>query len=249
MPAPPAGGVTGVLLPAILPRVPEPVSPMYRFAMTTCAPVVRWWGRAEVSGLEHVPEHGPVLMAVNHDSHWDPVAIGVVALRRRQVRALAKASLWKNPVLGRILDGMGQIQLHRGASADGGMPDALRELRAGACIGIFPEGTLSRGEQLRARSGLGRLARDTPGAVVVCAAVADTVTLARFPRRPRITVRFFPPAGGGLQPDESPADFAARLVEEIRAEVPWVAAGRARGRAARPQAVGRARSRRQRSEQ
>jgi len=206
--------------------VPAPMSLTYRVAMTLCIPIVRWWGRLRVSGLEHLPASGPVLLAGNHDSHWDPIAVGVAALRTRQVRALAKASLWKNPVLAKVLDGMGQVPIHRGAGPDGGMTDALRELRAGACLGIFPEGTLSFGHELRARSGLGRLAGDVPEATVVCVALVDTVGVVRFPRRPRITVRFFAPAGGQLQPGESPADLTARLVREIRAEAPWVSTGR-----------------------
>lgn len=206
--------------------MPPPTSLTYRVAMTVCSPVIRWWGRLEVEGLEHVPTEGAVLMAVNHDSHWDPVAVGVAALRRRQIRALAKVQLWGYPGLGPILDGMGQIKLHRGGGADGGMADALTELRAGACLGIFPEGTLSYGHELRARSGLGRLAQDVPQAALVCVAVAGTTSIARFPERPRIRVRFFPPAGGGLQEGESAADVTTRMMREVRAEVPWVAAGR-----------------------
>ncbi len=204
----------------------EPISLTYRVAMMLCVPVIRWWGRLDVSGLEHLPPSGPVLLAGNHDSHWDPVVVGVAALRTRQVRALAKASLWNNPVLGKVLDGMGQIPLHRGAGPDGGMTDAVRELRAGACLGVFPEGTLTFGHELRAHSGLGRLARDVPEATVVCVALIDTVAVTRFPRRPRIAARFFAPAGGQIQPGESPADFAARVVHEIREQAPRVSAGR-----------------------
>lgn len=204
----------------------ERISRTYRFAMALCGPAMRWWGRLEVSGLEHVPATGAVLVAGNHDSHWDPVAIGVAARGHRQVRALAKSALWKNPLLAKVLDGMGQIPVHRGGGSEQGMADALRELRSGACIGIFPEGALSFGHELRARSGLGRLARDIPEATVVCAAVVDTVTMVRFPRRPSVTVRFFPPSGGPIALGEAPGDFTARLVREIRAEAPWVAAGR-----------------------
>lgn len=204
----------------------EPISPTYRVAMRLCSPVVRWWGRARVEGLEHLPTSGPVLLAVNHDSQWDPVVVGVAALRRRQVRALAKASLWRTRGLGWILDGMGQIPLHRGSGSAGGMADAVRELRAGACLGIFPEGTLSRGRELRARSGIGRLAQEVPEAAVVCVAVVDAVTIGRFPKRPRIVVRVFVPAGGGLRPGEEPAAFSARLLDELREQAPRVVAGR-----------------------
>ena len=205
----------------------EPMTFMYRLALRLLTPYVRWWGRMEVSGLEHMPLTGPVLLAGNHDSYWDPVAIGIAALPRRQIRALAKSSLWK-PGLGKVLDGMGQIPIERGKGDAHAMDRAIAELRGGACIGIFPEGTRSKGRELRARSGFGRLAAEVPEAQVVCVAVAGTVDLSRFPTRPRVTVRFFAPEGGGLQPGESPADLAARLLAQTRALAPIVAAGRRR---------------------
>src|SRR5215210_2730364 len=109
--------------------------------MGACSPIVRGWGRLQVTGLECLPETGPVLLAGNHDSYWDPVAIGVAAFGRRQIRALAKHSLWDFPGLGPILDAMGQIPVHRGQRDEAAMERAIDELRAGACIGLFPEGT------------------------------------------------------------------------------------------------------------
>ena len=73
----------------------EKMTPAYRAVMALTGPVVRGWGRLEVEGLEHLPASGPVLLAGNHDSYWDPIAIGIAALPRRQVRALAKSSMWK----------------------------------------------------------------------------------------------------------------------------------------------------------
>jgi len=200
---------------------------MYRFAMAVCTPIVRWWGRMEVSGLEHLPLEGPVLLAGNHDSYWDPIAVGAAGISRRQVHALAKSSLWK-PGLGRVLDGMGQIPIVRGAGDAHAMDRAIADLRAGACIGIFPEGTRSKGNELRARSGFGRLAAEVPEAQVVCVAITGTTDVPRFPKRPRISVRFFRPAGGGLQPGETAAELGARLLAELRAMAPITAAGRRR---------------------
>ncbi|MCW2989780.1 MAG: 1-acyl-sn-glycerol-3-phosphate acyltransferase [Solirubrobacterales bacterium] len=199
----------------------------YRFAMAVCGPIVQRWGRLEVGGLEHLPESGPTLLAGNHDSYWDPVAVGVAALPRRQVQALAKSSLWK-PGLGPILDGMGQIPIERGKGDAHAMDRAIAELKAGACIGIFPEGTRSKGTELRARSGFGRLAAEVPEAEVVCVAITGTTDIPRFPHRPRVTVTFFRPSGGGRQPGEDPAALGARLLAEIRAAAPIVAAGRRR---------------------
>jgi 1-acyl-sn-glycerol-3-phosphate acyltransferase len=197
----------------------------YRFALAVLSPIVRGWGRLDVSGLEHLPTDGPVLLAGNHDSYWDPVAVGIAGLPRRQVQALAKSSLWK-PGLGKVLDGMGQIPIERGKGDAHAMDRAIAELRAGACIGIFPEGTRSKGKELRARSGFGRLAAEVPEAQVVCVAITGTTDIPRFPRRPRVSVRFFTPSGGGLRPGEDAAALGARLLAEIRAVAPITAAGR-----------------------
>jgi 1-acyl-sn-glycerol-3-phosphate acyltransferase len=200
--------------------------------MTACAPVLRGWGRLEVTGLECLPASGPVLLAANHDSYWDPVAVGVAALGRRQIRALAKSSLWKIRGLDRILDSMGQIPVNRGAGDEVAMARAVEELRAGACIGIFPEATRSLGRTLRARSGLGRLALAVPEAELVACTVVGTVDVPRFPTRPAVRVDFFRPAGGGLQPGEAPGDVGARVLAEIRRRAPIVTAGRGRQTAA-----------------
>ena len=115
--------------------------------MALCAPIASWWGRMEVEGLEALPRSGPVLLAGNHDSHMDPVAVGVAARKHRQVRALAKASLWDVRGLGPILNGMGQIPILRGEGDTGALDRAVEALRDGVCIGIFPEGTRSLGRR------------------------------------------------------------------------------------------------------
>lgn len=197
----------------------------YRAALALSVPVVRLWGRLKVDGVEHLPSEGAVLLVGNHDSYWDPVAIGIAAIERRQIRALAKASLWQVKGLGRVLDGMGQIPILRGSGDAGALDPAIAELRAGSCIGIFPEGTRSLGRRLRPRSGLGRLVAAVPEAVIVPVAVTGTTDIARFPRRPRLRVRFLAPVEGP-RPDESPAQLTTRLMEEIREIAPIAAAGR-----------------------
>ena len=205
----------------------ETVTFAYRAVMAVSAPAVRWWGRLEVLGLEHLNLEGPVLLAGNHDSYWDPVAVGIAGLPRRQIKALAKASLWK-PGIGKVLNGMGQIPSTAAPGDARALDQAVEELRRGACIGVFPEGTRSLGRtQLRARSGIGRLAEAVPEAQVVSCAVEGTVDIPKFPNhRPRVRVEFFKPAGGGLQPGESSADFAERLLAEIRGRAPIRIAGR-----------------------
>jgi 1-acyl-sn-glycerol-3-phosphate acyltransferase len=191
----------------------------YGVAMTVNRPVARW-GRLQVEGLETVPKQGPLLIVGNHDSHWDPLMVGIAARKRRQIRALAKSDLWKVRGLAPILNGMGQIPIERGQGDAQALAKAIEALRSGICIGVFPEGTRSRGKVLRARSGVGRLALEVPEAHVSLVAIDGTSDLTGFPRRPRIRIRFFDPVGGQPRPDEDPSELSARLLAEIRELVP-----------------------------
>jgi 1-acyl-sn-glycerol-3-phosphate acyltransferase len=206
-------------------RAREPMTRTYRFALGICVPIVRLWGRLDVEGAEHLPAEGPLLIVGNHDSYWDPVVVGLAAIDRRQIRALSKSSLWKVKGLSKVLDGMGQIPIVRGSGDAGALDRAITELRGGSCIGIFPEGTRSLGRKLRPRSGLGRLVAAVPEATIVPVAVTGATDIPRFPKRPRLRVRFLPPVEG-LRPGEPAADLAVRIVEQIRELAPITAAGR-----------------------
>ena len=212
---------------------------LYSVAVTLLRPAA-WWGRLRAHGLEHVPADGPVLVVPNHDSQWDPIAVGLAIRPRRRLRFLARASLWRIPGLGPILYGLGQIPVRRGAGDAAALENALQALSSGEAVCVFPEGGLSWGETLRARSGVGRLAQACPRARVVLCAVEGTTAYARFPRRPRVSVTFFPPVGDGdPRPTHTPAEVATRLLSEIRAHVPPTPAGR-RARVGGPRRVRRA---------
>ena len=217
------GGVTG--------RVGD--LPVYRLAMALVRPSVSWWGRLEVIGLEVLPLSGPTLIFVNHDSAWDPVVIGVAALPRRQIRALAISTLWRNRFLAWVLDGMGQIPVNRGAGDAHAMDLATSRLAAGECLGLFPEATVSLGRTMRARSGAGRLALAVPQARIVCAAATGVVDVAKFPTRPRIRVRFFEPESGQRVDGESAAELSKRVNDEIRRLAPIARTRKADALAAR----------------
>ena len=199
----------------------------YRVVVTVGGPIMRW-SRMQVRGLECLPRTGPALVVGDHDSYWDPIAIAVAAREVRQIRALAKSTLWKNKVVGALMTEMGHIPIERGVSNEDAMTTAITELRNGACIGIFPEGTRSLGRELRARAGVGRLAEAVPEAVVVCVRTNGSVDVVRLPKRPAVTVEFYRPAGGQLQPGETAAEFADRLLAELRAGAPREIPGRKR---------------------
>jgi 1-acyl-sn-glycerol-3-phosphate acyltransferase len=204
---------------------PEPFTRTYAVAMGVTR-LLAGWGRLEVSGLDAIPRSGPVLLAGNHDSYFDPLLIGVAARKRRQIRALAKSALWDVRGLGPILNGMGQVPIERAAGDANALSTAIEVLRRGSCIGVFPEGTISVGREMRARSGFGRMAVEVPEAHLICAAVEGTPDFVRFPKRPKVRVHFFEPASGQTKPGETPAEISERLMAEIRAIAPPVDAGR-----------------------
>jgi len=210
----------------------ERITPAYRGVMIASTPGVVWWGRLQVSGLELPPLEGPLLLVGDHDSYWDTVATGIAAMAHRQVRALAKSSLWKNRLLGAVLRGMGQIPIERGSGDAGALDRAIEELRKSACIGIYPEGTRSLGRALRARSGVGFMARAVPEATILGVACSGTVAIPRFPRaRPHVRIEFFEFDRPTIESEESPQGYSTRLLAQLRQRAPIEVAGRKRAAA------------------
>jgi len=208
------------------PRLPRlSALTLYRLLTWLLAPAA-WWGRLRASGLELVPARGPLIVVPNHDSQWDPVVVALALRGRRQLRYLARANLFRVPGLGPILRAVGQIPIERGRGDAAALQAAVDALSDGAAVCIFPEGTLSRGRLLRARSGVGRLAQACGGATLVLCAVEGATDYVRFPRRPRVAVSFFEPAEGPLDPGRAPGEIATRLLQQLRMRAPAVAAGR-----------------------
>ncbi len=210
----------------------ERITPAYRGVMIASTPGVVWWGRLDVTGVELLPLEGPLLVVGDHDSYWDTVATGIAAWPRRQIRALAKSSMWDNKLLGTVLTAMGQIPIERGSGDSGALDRAIEELRKGSCIGIYPEGTRSLGRALRARSGIGYLARAVPEATIIGVACNGTAAIPRFPRaRPRVRVEFFEFDRPAIAPEESPQEYSTRLLTQLRQRAPIEVAGRRRAEA------------------
>ncbi|MHA3682684.1 lysophospholipid acyltransferase family protein [Leucobacter sp. HY1908] len=145
---------------------PRP-GPVFYIGRAVLRPYLRLRYRPRVTGREHVPATGPVLVVSNHLSGLDTVLIPSFSPRR--VQFLAKASLFHSRLGGWFFRQIGAIAVHRNtSSAAQAALDAGRDvLAAGSVFVVFPEGTRSRdGRLYRGRSGAAWLALETSATVV-----------------------------------------------------------------------------------
>ncbi|NUR10124.1 MAG: 1-acyl-sn-glycerol-3-phosphate acyltransferase [Nocardioidaceae bacterium] len=117
--------------------------------------------RFRMTGTEHVPRDGGVLLAFNHVSYVDFVLGGFAANpSRRLVRFMAKRELFDHRYVGPLMRSMHHIRVDR---ADGlaSYEEGVRYLRDGEAVGIFPEATISRSLELKElKSGAARMAAE-----------------------------------------------------------------------------------------
>jgi 1-acyl-sn-glycerol-3-phosphate acyltransferase len=128
-------------------------------------------------GREHIPKHGPVIIASNHRSFLDPFVIATMA--RRPMYYVAKQEMFTNRWRSWVLGALGAFPVVRGASDAEFIETAKAILARGDIVLIFPEGTRTRPGALgKPRRGVGRLALET-GVPVVPVAVIGTEAVRR----------------------------------------------------------------------
>jgi 1-acyl-sn-glycerol-3-phosphate acyltransferase len=145
--------------------------PFYAFSRGLCRLVVRAVYGLRAIHSENVPATGPVIVACNHVSYLDPVVLGIGFTR--PVTYLAKKQLFAIPVLGPIIAALGAYPLDREAGGVAAVRAALRALKEGRCVGIFPEGTRNLNGDAEEKGGAALLGA-LSGAPVVPAAISGT---------------------------------------------------------------------------
>ena len=102
------------------------------------------WFTWRFEDLDHIPSHGPAIVAATHVSYVDPFSTALAIIRRgRRPRFLAKDELFEVPLVGTALRGAGQISVSRGRDGRRPLADAERALRLGEVVAIYPEGTVT----------------------------------------------------------------------------------------------------------
>ncbi|OGW62883.1 MAG: hypothetical protein A2V83_08325 [Nitrospirae bacterium RBG_16_64_22] len=180
--------------------------------------------RLRVRGRENIPDAGGAIIAANHASYLDPPLVGVSM--GRQLRYMAAEELFRVPVFGPLIRSVGSFPVKRGEDDRSALREAVRQLKQGHLLLVFPEGTRSfDGELGEGKAGIGFIALHA-GVPVVPAFVQgahDALPRGRWWVKPaQVTVRFGPP----IPPPEGPVPrgeaarhayqaMADRVLEEI----------------------------------
>lgn len=172
-----------------------------------------------VEGLENFPHKGAVIVAANHVTNFDvfPMQISL----SRPIFYMAKDSLFKNPLVALGLRNVGAFPVDRklGGKDDWAMNHARKILANGLTLGMFPEGTRSRGEGLGlAKTGTARFSIEKQVPVLPMAISGSDKFFREFPKRNPVRVvmcsLLYP------DPGETALAFTDRIMFSIAANLP-----------------------------
>jgi len=179
-----------------------------------------------VTGEEHVPTMGPVLLVSNHLSTVDPLVIGVAL--SRELRILAKAEIFDWPVVGPLARRCEVVPIRRGQRDIAALRILADQLKTGNAVLIFPEGTYAKPPDpaalLQFKIGAVWLATRVRAPVVPVAiwGSEDVWTRGRgwrLWRRPPVYVRFGPPYAPHLPVDIGSRDALQSAADEMASHI------------------------------
>lgn len=121
----------------------------------------------KITGLKNIPLKGPFIIACNHASYLDPVIIG--SIRRRKINFMAKEELFKNKFFAWCMDKLNCFPLKRYNSDSRALREAIRRLKKGGGLAVFPEGTRSEDGSIKeGKIGVSVLSFITKACVIPC---------------------------------------------------------------------------------
>ena len=171
----------------------------------------------DVEGKEKFPDEGPAIIAANHVTNMDvfPLQLSI----QRPVFFMGKAELLENPVIHYLFRQLGAFPVYRGERDEWAIDHAKKVLNAGNLLGMFPEGTRSRGRGLKvARTGAARLAIELHCPVIPISIDGSHKFFNEFPRRNNVRVVI----GDTIiaERGELPIGMTDRIMNEIARNLP-----------------------------
>jgi 1-acyl-sn-glycerol-3-phosphate acyltransferase len=146
--------------------------------------------RVKIYGRENLPGKEGFILAGNHVSFLDPIALGSILPLR--VSFMARHSLFRNPIIRGVISICGSFPVKRGTADIGAIKEAMHRIRAGGILVVFPEGTRSSAKNFSAaKAGIGFLAAKIMAPVVPAFIKGTAEALprgAKFPRFNRVFI-------------------------------------------------------------
>lgn len=126
---------------------------MYKFVRAVSLFYIYAFNRVKVTGKENIPTEGPLIICANHHSVFDILLL--LTVFKRRIVFMAKKELFKIPVMSFFLKRLNAIPVDREGTPISAVRAAMKTLRAGEQLGIFPEGTrYNTGDGSDARGGV-----------------------------------------------------------------------------------------------
>ncbi|MBS2965236.1 1-acyl-sn-glycerol-3-phosphate acyltransferase [Actinocrinis puniceicyclus] len=198
-------------------RNPRPGA-AFTFIEAICRPLLVVLVKRDWRGMQNVPREGGVIVVANHYSFFDPISLGHFLVKaKRTPRFLAKAGVFKAPMLGRLFRSAGQIPVYR-ESRDAALAfkDALAAVERGETIIVYPEGTMTKDPGLwpmAGKTGAARIAMRTGAPVLPIAQWGAQEVFASYSKKPDFLPRKTLKVTAG-----EPIDLRARYGPEMTSE-------------------------------
>lgn len=189
----------------------------YRFARRCCQLSCISLFQQRVYARHREPTEGGVLYVANHQSFLDPVLVTNVL--RRPGNYMARDSLFRHPLFGRLIESLNAFPIRRGTADTAALKEAMRRLKQGRCVVVFPEGTRTRdgriGPFLPGIAILAQRAADWTVPVVIDGAYEAWPRWRALPGRGHIVVEYGTPVPKDLARRKSPEELVGDLRREL----------------------------------
>ncbi len=170
--------------------------------------------RFEVYGHNNIPDEGGVLIAANHLSYLDPPLVGISI--KRKASFIAHSGLFNIPLIGKFIESF-SIPVDRDNPKPSTIKEAVRRLKKGELVVMFPEGTRSQSvEDVTGKRGAATIA-EMSRATIIPALIEGTGKAlpidAKFIRPVKVRITFGKPLS--RNPEESEKEFQQRMVDDL----------------------------------